>query len=145
MIALPHLGIRLARDRQGSVLVEFAILAPVLFTMFLGVLTMGLHLFSMNALQSAASDTARWTVVEYQKSNRVTAEQIADRAAAYAITPPYGLDVNRLDVQARTVATDIAGTIKFEVELSYTPYNPLEFAGIGSPVIGETRVVYVAA
>lgn len=136
---------RLAQDRRGSVLVEFAILAPVLFMMFLGVLTMGLHLFSMNALQSAASDTARWTVVEYQKMNRVTAEQIADRATAFAITPPYGLDVNRLDVQANTVATDIIGTIKFEVRLTYTPYNPLEFAGIGSPVIGETRVVYVAA
>lgn len=136
---------RLAQDRRGSVLVEFAILAPVLFMMFLGVLTMGLHLFSMNALQSAASDTARWTVVEYQKMNRVTAEQIADRATAFAITPPYGLDVNRLDVQANTVATDIIGTIKFEVRLTYTPYNPLEFAGIGSPVIGETRVVYVQA
>lgn len=140
-----HLCTRLAQDRRGSVLVEFAILAPVLFMMFLGVLTMGLHLFSMNALQSAASDTARWTVVEYQKMNRVTAEQIADRATAFAITPPYGLDVNRLDVQANTVATDIIGTIKFEVRLTYTPYNPLEFAGIGSPVIGETRVVYVQA
>ena len=136
---------RLARDCRGSVIVEFAIIAPVLLTLLMGVLTMGLHMFSANALQSAASDTARWAVVEYQKANRVSAEQIADKVTATAITPPYSLDFNRLEVSAQPVATDITGTLKFEITLNYTPYNPLEFAGITSPTIGSTRVLYVSA
>jgi Flp pilus assembly protein TadG len=145
MITVARLVRKLTRDCRGSVIVEFAIIAPVLLTLLMGVMTMGLHMFSANALQSAGSDTARWAVVEYQKGNRVSAEQISDKLTAVAITPPYSLDINRLDVTAQPVTTDITGTIKFEVTLAYTPYNPLEFAGIGSPRIGSTRVFYVAS
>jgi Flp pilus assembly protein TadG len=136
---------KLASDAQGSVAVEFAILAPVLFAMIFGVLTMGLHQFSANALQSAASDTARWAVIEYQKDNKVSATQVSNKARAIVITPPYGLDTDRLEVSATTVTTDIAGTTKFKLDMTYNPYNPIEFAGVGSPPLGTTRYFYVAS
>jgi TadE-like protein len=135
----------LARNAQGSVVVEFAILAPILFAMVLGVLTMGLHTFSRNALYSVAADTARYTVVEYQKSNKLTNEQIESKAVALSVNRPYGLDIDRLDAVLSRPATDITGTIRFKLDLTYTPYNPLQFAGIGSPTIRSTRYFYVSS
>ena len=111
----------------------------MLLSLLLGVLTMGLHTFSSNALRSVASDTARYSVVEFQKSNRLTNEQIESRAVAYAVNAPYGLDINRLDAVATRPTTDITGTIRFQLDLSYTPYNPLEFAGVRSPTITARR------
>lgn len=136
---------RIGHDRDGSVLVEFAILAPVLFAMLLGVLTVGLHSFNRNALGSVASDTARYTVVEYQKLNKLTNDQIATKAVALGINPPYALDIDRLGVTVSRPATDITGTIRFKIDLTYNPYNPIAFTGIGSPTIRATRYFYVSS
>lgn len=142
---LARLAKRMKHESDGSVLVEFAILAPVLFAMLLGILTVGLHTFSRNALNSVASDAARYTVVEYQKQNKLSNEQIENKAIAVAVNAPYGLDIDRLDPTLTRPATDITGTIRFKLDLTYTPYNPLEFAGIGSPTITATRYFYVSS
>ena len=63
---------RLKRDNSGAAVIEFAILAPVIFAMLLGVIQVGLSMQAQNALRSIASQTARYAVVEYQKGNEVT-------------------------------------------------------------------------
>ena len=64
---------RLARDKQGSVLVEFALLAPVLLTLMVGVVQVGLHVQNVNAVRNLAADGARAAMVEYQRGNLLTA------------------------------------------------------------------------
>jgi TadE-like protein len=135
---------RLRSNDRGSVAIEFAILAPALFMLLLGVLAMGLFTFSQNALRSVAADTARYTVVEHQKSNRLINEQIESKAVAIAVNTPYGLDIDRIDATVTRPTTDIAGTIKFQIDLVYTPYSPLEFARIRAPRIAARRILYVA-
>jgi hypothetical protein len=136
---------RIKRNRDGSVIVEFAILAPVLFAMLLGVLTIGMHSYNRNALGSVASDTARYTVVEYQKLNKLSNDQIAGKAVALGINPPYALDIDRLGVTVSRPATDITGTIRFRIDLTYDPYNPIAFTGVGAPRIKATRYFYVSS
>ena len=52
MNAVHRLCSRLVHDRNGSALVEFAILAPALLTMIMGVFAVGIFSFSQNALNS---------------------------------------------------------------------------------------------
>lgn len=132
------------RDMRGAALVEFALLAPTIFALMFGVLQVGFHMFAYNAVRSVASDTARYTIVEYQKQDLLTVTQIEDRAFAYAVNAPYGLDPDNLTAIATQPVSDIAGTTKFMLTITYVPANMLGFFNIGSPTITVTRPVYVA-
>lgn len=145
MIHAAALGRRLRTDRTGGVLVEFALLSPVIFALLFGVMQIGLQMFSYNALRAIATDTARYTFVEYQKSNRVTPEQIEDQARAIAVAAPYALQFNNLTADVTTPASTIGGTVLMRLELTYVPMNFLDFIGVGSPSITVTREIYVAA
>lgn len=133
------------RDTRGAALVEFAILAPIIFALMFGVLQVGFHMFAYNAVRSVASDTARYTIVEYQKDDPITITQIENQAEAYAVNAPYDLDGAKLTATATKPVTDIAGTTKFMLTLTYVPANMLGFFNIGSPTITVTRPIYVAA
>lgn len=133
------------RDMRGAALVEFAILAPIIFALMFGVLQVGFHMFAYNAVRSVASDTARYTIVEYQKDDPITITQIENQAEAYAVNAPYELDGANLTATATKPVTDIAGTTKFMLTLTYVPANMLGFFNIGSPTITVTRPIYVAA
>ena len=49
-------------DRSGAATVEFGLLGPLVITMMLGVLQMGVAMWSYNSLRSVASETARYAV-----------------------------------------------------------------------------------
>lgn len=144
MMRLPSSLRRLRADRTGGVLVEFAILSPVIFALLFGVMQIGLQMFSYNALRSVATDTARYTFVEYQKSNRVSTEQIEDQARAIAVAPPYGLEFNNLTADVTMPNSTISGTVLLRLELTYVPMNFLDFIGVGAPTITVTREIYVS-
>lgn len=135
--------IRLLRNDRASSTVEFAILAPVIFSLMLGVLQLGLHMHDYNAVRAVATDTARYTIVEYQKGNTLTDEQIESKAVAYAVNAPYLLDIDQITVNATRPATDISGTTKMNVQISYVPKSLLNFIGVGSPTITASRPIYV--
>ena len=131
-------------DTQGAALIEFAILAPAIFAMMFGVLQVGYHMLAYNAVRAVVSDTARYTIIEYQKQVMLTTTQIEDKAEAYAVNAPYGLNAANLTATATKPVTDIAGTTKFMLTLTYVPASFLGFMNIGSPTITVTRPVYVA-
>lgn len=142
MIATSRLRSLLA-DRSGTSMVEFAILAPVIFGLLLGVLQVGFQMFSYNAVRSITADTARFTIVEYQKRDLLVAEQVASKAVAIAVNPPYSLNIDNLTATVTTPTTDITGTRKFLITLAYIPPNPLAFLGIKAPTVTAARVIYV--
>lgn len=141
---------RLLPDNRGAALVEFALLAPVLFGMMLGVMYIGLQMMSYNALQAISSDIARYTVVEYQKLGAATASQtvnttgIRNKAIAIAVNPPYDLEADDLTVVVTHPSSDIGNTDKYTATITYTPYNPIAFLGVGDPTMREVRSFYVA-
>lgn len=134
---------RLLRDDRGSTIIEFAILAPVIFSLMLGVLQIGLQMHDYNAVRSIAADTARYTIVEYQKSNKLVDQQIEDKATAIAVNAPYALNIDNLTVVVTRPATDITGTVKLNIQVTYVPNSVLNFIGVGSPTITVNRPVYL--
>ena len=142
MIARRYM-LRLARDCRGAAIIEFAILVPTLFALMIGVIQVGVSMWNYNAVRAIMADTMRYTVVEYQKQNRVTTTQIQSRAVAIAVNSPYRFNINNFNVTATTPTSDITGMIKYSVAMTYSPPNFLGFAGIQAPSLSITRPIYV--
>jgi Flp pilus assembly protein TadG len=135
---------RLLSDRQGGPLVEFAILVPAIFGMLLGVIQVGVQMWNYNSMRAIAADTARYTVVEYQKANQITTSQIQTKAIAIAVNTPYSFNINNLTVTAAHPSTDISGLTKYTISMTYTPPNVLGFIGVSAPTLTFNRPIYVS-
>lgn len=136
---------RLAADARGGSVIEFGLLAPVMIAMLMGILWVGVQMQSYNGLRSVAADVSRYTVVEYQKSNKLTTGQIADVAAATAVRAPYSLQGDNLDVTVVEQSSPVANAKKFRITLSYTAMNFLSFMGVASPNLTFSQTVFVPA
>lgn len=133
----------LRRDCRGSTLLEFAILAPLLITVIVGVFQVGMQMQSYNAMRSAMSDTARNTVVQFQLNNTREPADIEGTAYGIAISPPYGLKGDRLDIDVSEVTSEVADTRKFQIQMTYQPENLLGIADIQALTLSYSRPVYV--
>jgi Flp pilus assembly protein TadG len=136
------LGDLLAEDHGGTV-VEFAILAPAVIAMLMGILAIGMQMQSYNALRSVAADVSRYTVVEYQKENTLDEAQISDVAAAMASHPPYSLSGDRLDVSVEEQESPVDGAKKFALTMTYQPFSALQIYGMQSPTLRYTQNIFV--
>ncbi len=129
---------RLARQEDGSTVVEFALLAPVVFGMFFGLIQIGISMQSYNSLRGVASDTARWAVVEYMKQNEVTDSQVQTKAVAIAQSAPYMLNDSIVATVDPVDTPRIHGTHEWTLTLTYTPPEVLPFFDY---VSGEQKFV----
>lgn len=136
---------RLMFDTKGGPAIEFALLAPAMIAMLMGILWVGLQMQSYNELRSISADVSRYTVVEYQKSNKLTPEQISSVAAATAVNAPYNLVGDNLDVNVVEQASPVASARKIQITLSYTAPNFLNFLGVGAPLQTFNQIVFVPA
>jgi len=135
---------RLGRDPRGATIVEFALLAPLIFAMLFGALQAGIQMWCYNSLRSIAADTARYTMVEYQKQNQVTTDQIASKAVAIGVNSPYDFNIDAFVPVVDNPASDIAGMTKFTLTMTYTPPSVLDFTGIRAPTLSISRPIYVS-
>lgn len=134
---------RLSTDKRGSALVEFALLAPIVFGMFFGIIQLGISMQAQNSLRGIASDTARWAVVEYMKQNEVNDDAIKAKAVAIATSTPYSLK-NTVTVTITPVATPrIHGTFEKNIKIDYTPPNVMPFFNFTSQQQSFERPIFL--
>lgn len=116
-----------ASDRRGSVLVEFALLAPVFLTLLVGVIQIGLHIQNSNAVRNLASDGARFAVVEYQRNQKSSTSIIETWIRSQGVGPKYNLNTDRLGVSVTTQSTRITGTTEMKISITYDAPDFLAF------------------
>lgn len=134
----------LSQDRAGSAVIEFALLAPLFFAMMFGVLQVGVYLQNYNAVQSLASDGARYVMVEYQKDNKLTDEQIRRVLLGEAINSPYMLDSSRLEIIVdRTGTSRVTGATEISLSFSYTLDSFIPSVQLPGSTIRYSRPVWV--
>ena len=135
------------RDRtEGSVIVEFALLAPLLIGMFMGVLQIGIGMQNYNALRGIAGDVSRYAVVNYQTSNRLTTSQLQDYANGISAQAPYGLTRSRFNVTIADAATQrVTGAVEYTMTLRYNVPTMLGVMGVSDIPITFTRPIFVVA
>lgn len=121
----------LLRQTHGSVVTEFALLAPTILALMLGVFQIGIGMQNYNAMRSVASDVMRYAVVNYQTGNELTNDQIRYYLRSIAIKSPYQLESSRLAISVTNVATPrISGTVEKTVTMTYSIPTVLSFIGV---------------
>lgn len=134
----------LRRHNGGSATLEFALVAPLLITLVLGVIQAGMWMGSYNGLRSVANDTGRWVTVQYQIGNRKSNFEIATEARKRATTAPYFLDSSKVTTYVSDATTQsISGVTEKSVKIVYTMPNVMQFAGMSGFQISYTRPVFV--
>ena len=131
------------KDRDGAAAIEFALLAPVVIVMLLGVLMIGLYMQAYNSVRSIAFDVERYTVVEYQKNNNMLPAQITQVAYAIGRQSPYNFDSDRLYALVEEEPTGVTGAKKYLLTLSYTPAEISAIMKIQPPTITQTQSIIV--
>lgn len=108
------------QDRRGANAVEFALLAPVLFLLFLGITYSAFYLGVSHSLAQIAADAARYAMVgiSQEERGRLAGEWVHDSASAYSLLNP---DL----VSFRTREVGSALEVAVEYEMTFVPQPPL--------------------
>lgn len=139
-----HLLRRLAGSQRGSTIVEFALLAPVMFAMMIGVFQVALYMQNYNAVRSVVSDTVRFVTVEYQKENDLNADEIHAILLSQAVGDTYMLDTDRIEIDIDPVGTSrVAGATEFSIQVSYTLEDWLPFVDLEETTLTYARPLFV--
>ena len=134
---------RLRKDQRGSTIVEFALLAPVIIGMFLGVIQLGISMQAYNSMRGVASDTARYAVVEYMKANTIGNDAIRSYAVNTAKSAPYSMQ-DTVAVTVTSVATPrVHGTFEKTITIRYTPPDILPLIDFTSKVLTFSRPIFL--
>jgi hypothetical protein len=119
---------KLRDDERGSVLIEFALLAPVFLTLLMGVVQVGLHMQNSNAVRNLASDGARFAVVQYQRERHSPTDVIETWIRSEGVGGKYNLATDRLGVTVTEESPSrIAGAIEMEIRVTYSAPDFLAF------------------
>jgi Flp pilus assembly pilin Flp len=138
-----HSLTRIRRDVRGAVLVEFALLAPVILTLLFGVVQVGIHMQNYNAIRNLASDGARFAVVEYQQGNELSATAVQAEIESRGFGPKYNLNSNLLTVQVTEPATRIAGLKEMNIRITYDMPDFLAFVDTDALTLDYQRPVFL--
>ena len=136
----------LARDRAGSVAVEFALLIPVLLGLMLGILQVGIGMQNYTALRSVSADLARYAVVDAQASiSRQSDEQLEAWARTRATGRAYHLHGDGLTVDVADAETQrVPGAREKTITLTYSINSILGFVGMHDIAITYSRPIFLA-
>lgn len=136
---------RLHESNAGSTIIEFAVLAPAIVTLFLGILQVGIWMQSYNALRSVAADTGRYTAVQYQKVNNISNIDMASWA--------YNRAVEHYQFKSASISTDvtdaanqqITGVTEKTLSLTFSYKSYMSFIGLGDQSVTFRRPIFVKA
>lgn len=118
-------------------------LGPSLILMMFGILTIGLHMQSFNSARSIAYDVSRYTIVEYQKENRIEANQIREVALAIATSAPYNFNPDNLSIVVEEGSTGITGADRYDLTITYAPIDVPLPIDLDPPTIQKTQAIIV--
>ncbi|WP_369058272.1 TadE family protein [Caulobacter sp. 73W] len=99
-------------DEEGSAAVEFALVAPILLLILMGIVSAGIYLATMLAVSNTAMEAARATIPGMTVAERRTL------ATARADTMLSAYEPFLVESEA-TVVADPAGTNAFSVQITY--------------------------
>lgn len=126
---------RLRKDRNGATILEFALVAPVLLAMLIGIAELAVVFYAQAGLKSAVEDAARYATLW----PKPTQAQIEARIAAKR----FGLDPANIDGPYVTFST---GSSPNYVTVSMTYNLTINYVlGKATIPLTETRRAYVVS
>lgn len=118
---------RLGRDERGALVVEFALIVPILFFIVFGIVDFGRAYFTMNSLATAVREGARYGAVLETPDVAPYPDSIKQHVKDFALT--FGGDSLRSS-DVTTTLNKTAQTLTVTARYTFRPITPL-FAMIG--------------
>ena len=150
---------RMSRDESGSVLIEFALLAPVIIMLLLGVVQVGLHIQNSNAVRNLASDGARYATVQSQLDRPTSTDTVETWIRSRGVGPKYNLSTNRLNICVTSsgataspgcpiagtpsVTSRITGVREMQIQITYSAPDYIPFVAGEMLQLNYTRPVFL--
>ncbi len=134
---------KIVTDNSGATIVEFAIFAPIIIGLMLGVLQIGLGMQSYSAMRGVASDSARYATIEYQKEVVVANSAIETWAESRAAGAPYLLQSNFNAAVSDAGTQRVDGATEKTITVTYTPQLILPFMGWVNPTLTFSRPIFL--
>jgi Flp pilus assembly protein TadG len=134
---------RLRNSTRASVVVEFALLMPMLLGLIIGILQIGLLFLSQQGLETAAEDAARKVLTGQSQKAGQTAGQF--RTSACAALPPF-LQCNNLYVDVLAVSSFSSATTNlptFTYDNTGAVNNSFAWSAGGKGSIVVMRLMYL--
>lgn len=124
----------IARNERGAAAIEFALLAPVLFLIIIGVLQLGILFFANAGLKSAVGEAARFATLYPRPADGQITDVFNDRR--------FGLDTAHLATPTVTHGT-ADGRDYIDIRVSYNV--PIDFLFFQTPPVTlvENRRVFI--
>jgi len=140
------MGRKLLKREDGSALVEFAVILPVLVFLLVGMMEFGLLLYNQQVITNASREGARYGIVS--RTPRRTAEEIeavvnnycADHLVTFGGGSP-DTDVNPADTGGSTFGQDLVVTVTFHYDFLVLPNFVGALIG-GTDLQAETTMKY---
>lgn len=134
---------RLRTNSSGSTIIEFAILAPAIITLCLGILQVGIWMQSYNALRSLAADTGRYVAVKYQKGESIANIDMASWAKDYGRDHYLLRYVDLVPDVSDASSQQIDGVTEKTLTLSYKYKSYLGIIGVNDASVTFKRPIFV--
>ena len=142
MIEFKHTA--LYHDSRGAAAIEFAMVAPMLITMMLGVMQLGLTMYNYNSLRGAANDMARYAVIQTQLGNFQSDTDLTTQARSIAVATPYTLTTSRLTISVTQPSSQrVSGATEKTISVSYSVPSVLGIIGMRDIPITYSRPVFL--
>jgi Flp pilus assembly protein TadG len=134
---------RLAAERRGAVIVEFALLAPAFIIMLFGVLQVGIGLQNYNAMRSLSADVARYAMIQDARGTTKSNTALETYAEGLGSGPPYLLG-DDLEVTVTPAATpQINGATELRLTIENRIPSLLDSMGLEGPQIDYERPIFL--
>jgi Flp pilus assembly protein TadG len=134
---------RLLLRRDGAAAVEFGILAPVIITMLLGVLQVGIAVQNYNALRGVSADVTRYAMIQYATGNKLSNSQMTDYTRSVAQSAPYLLN-SLMNVSITDATTpQVSGVKEKTLTIEYQIPSIVASLGLSGPYITYSRPLFL--
>jgi len=135
---------RIATATGGAAAVEFALVAPMVIGLMLGMFQVSIGMHNYNSLRGAVDDTARYTIVNFQTEERDDEADLEKEAIAIATSSPYNLDGARLDVTVDLLDDSrVAGALEATITMEYDVPSVARMVGMGDIHLEYSRPVFL--
>jgi hypothetical protein len=125
----------LVSDNSGVSAVEFAIVAPVLFTLMFGIWNAGIVLFAQNGVRNAVESGARHATIFPRPTEQQIKKVVTDRY--------YGPSQGKIEEPKLTYSLQNNSPI-VTISMSYTHEASLPFLKLPPLVLEHRRTAYLA-
>lgn len=116
---------KLRRERDGATAVEFALIAPILITMMLGVMNFGLYLYFQNSISTAVDEAARSATIYPTPSDTEIEANFDEALLTSASYGSAGIAVTHGKTSADIAYVDMVASGSYRINLIFLDLGTL--------------------